>query len=239
MSGPNSFFESQTVQVGRVAKSLPEQVAEQLLVAIAEGALGPGERLKEEVFAERFVVSRSTIREAIALLERRGIVERVARYGARIVMVDAGEIEEIFNIRAQLLGLAARLAVEKGSDELIGKLQAQAAKLRKLANDPATEPADYASTSIETQRVLVAANGRKRLVSIYEDLSNHSVWQNAVREKSISFRTAQRRMESADDWERLVAAIAVRDADGAERNAKALLQASYRAVKDELEGKGN
>ncbi|WP_455289170.1 GntR family transcriptional regulator [Cupriavidus necator] len=236
MSGPNSFFESQTVQVGRLAKSLPEQVAEQLLAAVAEGALEPGERLKEETFAERFAVSRSTIREAIALLERRGIVERVARYGARIVMVDAGEIEEIFNIRAQLLGLAARLAVEKGSDELITTLQAQAAKLRNLANDPTTEPADYASTSIETQRLLVAANGRKRLVSIYEDLSNHAVWRYAIREKSISFRTAQRRMESADDWERLVAAIAARDADGAERNAKALLQASYLAVKDQLEG---
>jgi DNA-binding GntR family transcriptional regulator len=192
MSGQKFSFDADTVRIGRLSKSLPEQVAEQLLTAIQEGALEPGERLKEEVFAERFAVSRSTIREAIALLERRGVVERVPRYGARVMVIDAAEIEELFNIRAQLLGLAARLAAEKGSDELMSGLGQNAEKLRQLADDAATTPADYASLSIETQRLLVAANGGKRLRSIYEELSNQALWR-AIREKSISFRTQQRR----------------------------------------------
>ncbi len=219
--------------LGRLAKSLPEQVAEQLLTAVSEGALEPGERLKEESLAERFAVSRGTVREAIALLERRGVVERVARYGARVVVVDAGEIEEIFNIRAQLLGLAARLAVEKGSAELLALLQARALELARLADDDTTPPAVYAEASIETQRLLVSANGRKRLVSIYEDMSSLGVWRYAIREKSVSFRTPQRRRESAADWARLAAAIAARDGEEAERRAKMLLQASYRAVKEQ------
>jgi DNA-binding GntR family transcriptional regulator len=234
MSGRKFSFDSESVRVGRLSKSLPEQVAEQLITAIQEGALEPGERLKEEIFAERFAVSRSTIREAIALLERRGVVERVPRYGARVVVIDAEEIEELFTIRAQLLGLAAQLAAEKGSDELMQNLRRNADKLRQLANDPGTTPADYASVSIETQRLLVAANGGKRLRSIYEELSNHSLWQFAIREKSISFRTEQRRKDSAADWERVVAAVVGRDPEAAERHAKALLLASYEYVKGQL-----
>lgn len=234
MSGQKFSFDSESVRVGRLSKSLPEQVAEQLLTAIQEGALEPGERLKEETFAERFAVSRSTIREAIALLERRGVVERVPRYGARVIVIDAGEIEELFNIRAQLLGLAARLAAEKGSEELTSNLRQNAEKLRGLADDPATAPADYAAVSIETQRLLMAASSGKRLRSIYEDLSNQALWRFAVREKSISFRTQQRRKESAADWERLVTAVLARDPEAAERQAKALLLASYRYVKDQL-----
>jgi DNA-binding GntR family transcriptional regulator len=234
MSGRKFSFDSESVRVGRLSKSLPEQVAEQLITAIQEGALEPGERLKEEIFAERFAVSRSTIREAIALLERRGIVERVPRYGARIVLIDAEEIEELFLIRAQLLGLAARLAAEKGDAELMESLRQNANKLRKLASDPATTPADYARVSIETQRLLVAGNGGRRLRSIYEELSNQSLWQFAVREKSISFRTVQRRKDSAADWQRVVAAVVGRDAEAAERAAKALLLASYQYVKGQL-----
>jgi DNA-binding GntR family transcriptional regulator len=234
MSGRKFSFDSESVRVGRLSKSLPEQVAEQLITAIQEGALEPGERLKEEIFAERFAVSRSTIREAIALLERRGVVERVPRYGARVVVIDAEEIEELFTIRAQLLGLAARLAAEKGSDDLMQNLRRNADKLRQLANEPGTTPADYASVSIETQRLLVAANGGKRLRSIYEELSNHSLWQFAIREKSISFRTEQRRKDSAADWERVVAAVVGRDPEAAERHAKTLLLASYEYVKGQL-----
>jgi DNA-binding GntR family transcriptional regulator len=234
MSGQKFNFDAESVRVGRLSKSLPEQVAEQLLTAIQEGVLEPGERLKEEIFAERFAVSRSTIREAIALLERRGVVERVPRFGARVMVIDADEVEELFTLRAQLLGLAARLAAEKGSDELMSTLRENAHTLRKLADDPATEPADYASVSIETQRLLVASNGGKRLRSIYEDLSNQALWRFAIREKSISFRTQQRRKESAVDWEHLVAAIVDRDPDAAEHHGKALLFASYRYVKDQL-----
>lgn len=234
MTEPRSFFDAQPVPIGRLVKSLPEQVAAQLATAVAEGALAPGERLKEESLAERFAVSRSTVREAIAILERRGLVERVARYGARVTVVDAAEVEEIFAIRGQLLGLAARVAAEKGDEALLAKLRAQSKTLERLAREPATEPAAYAEVSIETQRLLVSAEGLKRLTAIYEDMSNLGVWRHAVRETAVSFRTPERRRASSLDWKRLIAAIVARDGEAAERHAKALLQASYRAAEGEL-----
>src|SRR5690606_15142004 len=102
---------------GLVNKSLPEQVADHLAETIQEGKFKPGDRLKEEALAEHFAVSRTTIREAIGALERRGMVERIPRYGTRVRIIDESEIEEIFRIRAQLLGLAAHIVAESGSSE--------------------------------------------------------------------------------------------------------------------------
>lgn len=220
--------------VGKLAKSLPELVAKELLDAIRQGELKPGERLKEEVFAERFAVSRSTIREAIALLERRGIVERLPRYGARVVIIDQEELKEIFAIRAQLLGLAARMTAEAALDTTISHFERHVDHLQKLANDPGTEPARYAQASIEAQRLLVSAWKGKRLRAIYEELSEAALWRFAVREPSTSFQTQSRRQESARDWLQVASALKQRDGAKAEQHAKELLEASYQAVQQQL-----
>lgn len=230
MTGAYDYFQKESTQIGRIAKSLPEQVAETLLRAIRDGAIEPGERLKEEIYAERFAVSRSTVREAMALLERRGVVERVPRYGVRVVAVDAQEIEEIFQIRAQLLGLAARMVTEQAPEGFSEQFLARAAELRALADSADTTPAKYANLSIETQRMLVSACSGRRLKSIYEGLSDQPLWRYAIREKSISFSTQQRRQESAEDWKRLAEYVAAGDAAAAECAARDLLLASYRSV---------
>jgi len=230
MPGAHAYFSKESTQIGRLAKSLPEQVSQSLLAAIHDGAIAPGERLKEETYAELFAVSRSTVREAMAMLEKRGVVERVPRYGVRVIAIDAGEIEEIFVIRAQLLGLAARLAAEKSPAGFGEKLLERAEALQVLAIARRTEPTDYAALSIDTQRMLISACPGKRLSAIYEGLSDQALWRYAIREKAISFSSKERRRESAADWIRVAQAVAAGDGEGAEQAAKALLQASYRAV---------
>ncbi len=228
------FLERHAVPAGRSAKSLPDMVAEQMLAAIQNGSVAPGERLKEELLAESFEVSRSTIREAIALLERKGIVERIARQGARVVIVDAEEIEEIFLIRAQLLGLAARLFAANAPQDLMDNFEQHINYLERLAADPATTPADYGHASINAQQFLISYGGRKRLQMIYESLSDAALWRSVVRGKAISFATPSRRQESAKDWRRVSSAITARDIAGAEEQAKSLLLRSYDAAKDSL-----
>ena len=63
------------------------QIAEQLAQAIAGGELVPGDRLPAEpALADRFGVSRMTLRQAIAALEQRGLVIRaVGRTGGTFV----------------------------------------------------------------------------------------------------------------------------------------------------------
>ncbi|WP_256977741.1 GntR family transcriptional regulator [Bordetella genomosp. 10] len=209
-------------------------MADQLQQSIQNGDFGPGDRLKEETLADRFAVSRTTVREAIGALERRGLIERVPRFGARVREIDAEGIEEIFCIRAQLLGLAAaRVALSKDA-AVLQQLRAQVERLRQLAGKPSTSPAAYGKVSIETQQLLINAVGWKQLPLMYEGLSNQILWKVSVRGKSLSFQTAQRRSESASDWQRLLTAVEAGDPARAEEGAKLLLGASYRAVKDRL-----
>jgi len=217
--------------VGKATRSLPGLVADQLSAAILNGEFAPGERLKEESLADRFAVSRTAIREAIALLEARGMAERIPRYGARVRIIDADEIEEIFAIRAQLLGLAARVMAERASDEILANIRQHTARIRQLADNESTSPATYAEATIKAQRLLMNNLQWKQLPAIYEGLSNQVLWQMTVRGKSLSFQTQSRRRESATDWEHLTAAIIERDPEAAERSAKQMLQGSYRAVK--------
>lgn len=229
-----SFSNLDVVSVGKSARSLPDLVAEQLIKAIEQGSLPQGQRLKEERLAERFGVSRSTIREAIAVLERKGIVDRTPRQGAKVVTISANEIEEIFLLRAQLIGLAAHLFALKASADQIQDFCTHAQKIQRLAEDRETSPMDYAGASIAAQNMLIDFAHQKRLRNIYEELGNAALWQSVIRRKAISFATQERRQESASDWKLVASAVSERSPKHAEERAKTLLMNSYRAVRSNI-----
>ena len=55
-------------------RALSDDVASRLRAAILSGAFAPGERLREEQLARALGVSRGPVREALAELERQGLV---------------------------------------------------------------------------------------------------------------------------------------------------------------------
>jgi DNA-binding GntR family transcriptional regulator len=87
-----------------------------LIDDIASGVLRPGDRLREVALAERLAVSRTPIREAIKDLEADGLVEHVPRVGAAIKVLSYAEVVELYEMRAVLEGVAARLAVRAASE---------------------------------------------------------------------------------------------------------------------------
>src|SRR5487761_2155829 len=54
--------------------TLPLQIAERIGEAVVDEQFAPGERLKEVDLATAFGVSRATVREALRILENRGLV---------------------------------------------------------------------------------------------------------------------------------------------------------------------
>ena len=79
---------------------------------IINGRLEPGERVLEVELARRFGVSRQPVREAIRTLEREGLLTSLPNRGTFVTRVSLDDAIAIQDIRAQLEGLAARLAVE-------------------------------------------------------------------------------------------------------------------------------
>ncbi|MDA0955996.1 MAG: GntR family transcriptional regulator, partial [Proteobacteria bacterium] len=63
--------------------TLGDQVFLRLREAIVSGALVPGERILEPALAARFGVSRGPLRDALARLAERHLIERPVHQGAR------------------------------------------------------------------------------------------------------------------------------------------------------------
>lgn len=68
-----------------MAPRLHERAFDILAAQIASGALAPGERLLESRIAERFGISRAPARQALARLERVGLLRRAEGHGFEVV----------------------------------------------------------------------------------------------------------------------------------------------------------
>ena len=80
-----------------------------ILEAIDAGIFKPGERLVEVDLAERFGVSRTPVREALQRLETQSLLARDGR-SLIVASLDHNQLAELYAVRAELEGLAARLA---------------------------------------------------------------------------------------------------------------------------------
>jgi len=106
-------------------KERPESQAARALNSarslILTGVFSPGEKLPEPVLADRLAVSRTPLREALAALEREGLVERLKSGRCRVSSYTIQDIDDAIEFRGTTEGLAARLAAERGISNEIRK----------------------------------------------------------------------------------------------------------------------
>ena len=106
-----------------------------ILEAIDMGGFKPGDRLVEGDLAERFGVSRTPIREALQRLETQRLLTRDGR-SLIVASLDHNQLSELYVVRAELEGLAARLAARHASAEEVQVLMDMVAEDRKYLGDP-------------------------------------------------------------------------------------------------------
>lgn len=82
------------------------RIADHLREAILSGAIGPGQRIRQEEVAARLGASRLPVREALRLLEAEGLTEHVANKGSRVVLLDPHEVDVLYQMRERLEPLA-------------------------------------------------------------------------------------------------------------------------------------
>lgn len=106
-----------------------------ILEAIDGGIYRPGDRLVESELADRFGVSRTPVREALQRLETQSMLARDGR-SLIVASLDHNQLAELYVVRAELEGLAARLAAQHASEEEIRVLRAMVEDDRRLLGDP-------------------------------------------------------------------------------------------------------
>jgi DNA-binding GntR family transcriptional regulator len=84
---------------------------------IAEGAFRPGERLDELVLAARYHVSRTPVREALLQLAASGLVVARPHRGTVVAAHSAEQVVEMFEVMAELEGMAGRLAARRATED--------------------------------------------------------------------------------------------------------------------------
>jgi len=95
----------------RHADQAVRRVADELEESIVLGALHPRERLVEDELCARFAIKRHVVRQVLAELERRGLVERRRHVGALVKSFTMREVAELYALRELLeTGAAARIA---------------------------------------------------------------------------------------------------------------------------------
>lgn len=93
-------------------ETLSEHVLRQLQSAIVRGDIAPGSKISEPELARAYGISRGPLREALHRLEGQKLLVRVPHVGARVVALSQIELNELYQIRESLEGLACRLAAE-------------------------------------------------------------------------------------------------------------------------------
>lgn len=106
-----------------------------ILEAIEGGTYRPGDRLVESELAERLGVSRTPVREALQRLETQSMLTRDGR-SLIVASLDHNQLAELYVVRAELEGLAARLAAKHATEEEIRVLQDMIEEDRAHLGDP-------------------------------------------------------------------------------------------------------
>ena len=197
----------------RALAPLRTQVLEQLRGAIIAGRLAPGARLIERELIDMLGVSRTVVREALRQLQSEGLVGEDARKGMVVRELSETQARHLYDIRALLEGLAARLFVENASDAQVRKL---AEALQKAVEAYAEgTPARILKTKNAFYENLFAGAASETLSSMLEMLHARI---SRCRALGLSHprRSPRRSKESIDGLRALLAAIEKRDGPRAE-----------------------
>lgn len=102
------------------APNLIQQVYDRILAAIVDHSLPPGLRIRQHELADSLGVSRQPVSHALHLLHRQGLVTESGRKGFAVAPLDGERMRQLYEVRAALDGLAARLAAGRAATDPAG-----------------------------------------------------------------------------------------------------------------------
>jgi DNA-binding GntR family transcriptional regulator len=205
---------------GGRTRTIPEQIADDVSNAIVNGEYRGGERIREQELATLFGVSRGPVREAIRALQERGLVNFFPRRGAYVVDVTLDTIVEVFNVRACLMGLAARDLARRKDPQLINDLRAGIVDVRQLAKTKNAMPQHFARAVARLGGMIAVRCGNRHLARLLRDQLDHTLWGLIWRDRPLDFFTPRRQLAAVREWEELAAAIESGKDEDAERFQK-------------------
>lgn len=220
--------------------SLKERVLAELRRYIERGVLAPGDRLpSERELSQQLEVSRSTVREAIGLLEALGVVEVRqgsgtfvrARSDAESVRGEwrhwtadhSDRISHLLEVRRGVESFAAELAAQRRTEEALRALELGLEELAAIADDP--DVPMLVQIDVSFHHALAEASANPALVELLD-----SVGQQLLRERAATWDVPGRPRRSLVQHRAIVEAVRRRDPAA----ARSAVIAHLRSVEQEI-----
>ena len=167
-------------------------------------------RLDERQLSEKLGVSRTPVREALCRLEQEGLVKMIPRRGAFVVRKTKQEILDMIFVWAALESMAARLIVDRASDDDIASLRRMFATFE--GSQVQAKIDEYSDKNVEFHQTILNLSRCQLLENMTENLFIHL---RGIRRRTITEN--DRASRSIIDHMHIIEALEARDADRAER----------------------
>ncbi|MBM1632516.1 GntR family transcriptional regulator [Sulfitobacter mediterraneus] len=188
-----------------------------ILEAIDVGTYRPGDRLVESELADRFGVSRTPVREALQRLETQSLLTRDGR-SLIVASLDHNQTAELYVVRGELEGLAARLAARHATEEEVRVLREMVESDNKLVNDPSA-----LSRSNRRFHKQIHLSSHNRYLVQQLDLLYRSMALMATTSLAAEGRGALAQAEH----DKIVSMIEARDEDGADEALRSHISVAF------------
>ncbi len=203
---------------------LREQVYEVLKNAILDGSLSPHQNIKETTVANKLNVSRTPVREALLMLELEGLLKISPQEGFIVQGITSKkQIRDLFQVRGQLEGLAARLAAENISPENLQQLNSTLNLMESKMEEDNAE--DFLNFEFFFHRLIYKSSGNQ-----YLNETLNRMFEQINRFRSKSFARQRRMQEVLEELNSLYEAMSGGDTVRAKTEAMKHLENAERAI---------
>lgn len=189
-------------------RPLRNDIADELRGRIISGEYQPGSRIREEVIAAEFDVSRVPVREALQVLEQQRFLVLRPRRGAIVASPTATGAAELMAIRAELEAMAGRLAASRLGGHTLADLERCVAEGEAAVAAGALE--DVPESAERFHDLVAVSSGNSELAEVLRSVRSRVNWM-------FELEVEERAAGSWADHRAIVDAIATGDEQAVDR----------------------
>lgn len=160
---------------GIISTSLSVQIYHILRNHIILGEYPQGLRLPEQKIAEKLLVSRIPLREALKQLEADGFVTTLPRRSTKVYEWSRRAVHDLFNVRLGLEVVAARLSAERVSQGADTRAVAESLETCHQALESG-EPFAIAQSGTDFHQAMVDLAGNELLTTLMRSVAGRVTW---------------------------------------------------------------
>lgn len=202
-------------------KRLYEEIVEQIKQLIADGKLKPGDKLlAERDLADRFQVSRASVREAIRTLEMLGIIDirpgegtfvrgtesdDIIRPLAMFLAVERNSLLDMFEMRRIFETATASLAAQRATFEELDQIESMLASMRERLNLQDSEKGEEFDAAFHY--AVAEATHNSLLTKLFKTVSEEFAKANSVARRQLYHDNVQNAQRIIDQHSEILQAI--------------------------------